>query len=291
MEGGKSGPDNRGIPRGFRPYLVGIILLPGNMGIVDSAAKVFARDRHDALVQGPDESCRGGLDPPNSRRSQSVTDNLSLMEAMMFLSNEKIMERCALGDESLIRSDTFKSDNLRQASYDLRLGAASYVVGDDAPIRLNGEKQPYLTIAPGQFALLTTAEFLQMPKDLLGFISLRNTYKMQGLVNISGFHVDPTHHGILVFAVNNIGPSDIRLRFEEDTFTIFFAKVEGDVGKPRAPFGDDLPLQYVQLLGGSSVTLSKLQKELEDLRTKVLLYAPLGIALLIALILTLVKGK
>jgi dCTP deaminase len=209
----------------------------------------------------------------------------------MFLAKEKILERCAPPNESLIRLDTFKPSNVRQASYDLRLGAASYVVGEDTPILLNEEKQPYLTIAPGQFALLTTAEFLQMPNDLLGFISLRNTYKMQGLINVSGFHVDPTHQGILVFAVNNIGPSDIRLRFEEDTFTIFFAEVEGDVGKARDPFGDDLPLQYVQLLGGSSVTLGKLQKELEDLRTKLFLYAPLGIALLIALILNLLKGK
>jgi dCTP deaminase len=209
----------------------------------------------------------------------------------MFLSKEKILERCGPGDESLIRPDTFAPDNVRQASYDLRLGAASYVVGDEAPIQLNKDKQPYLTIAPGQFALLTTAEFLQMPRDLLGFITLRNTYKMQGLINVSGFHVDPTHHGILVFAVNNIGPSDVRLRFEEDTFTIFFAEVEGDAGKSRDPFGDNLPLQYVQLLGGSSVTLGRLQKELENLRTKVFLYAPLGIALLIALILNLLKGK
>jgi dCTP deaminase len=209
----------------------------------------------------------------------------------MFLSAQRIRERCGLDGESLITPDTFQSGNIRQASYDLRLGAASYVVGDEAPIKLNEEKQPYLTIVPGQFALLTTVEVLQMPKDLLGFITLRNTYKMQGLINVSGFHVDPTHNGILVFAVNNIGPSDIRLRYKDDTFTIFFAQVDGDTEKARTPFGNDLPLQHVQLLGGSSVTLGKLQKEFEDLRTKVFLYAPLGIALLIALILNLVKGK
>jgi hypothetical protein len=75
----------------------------------------------------------------------------------------------------------------------------------------------------------------------------------------------------------------------EPTFTIFFAKVQGSVGDARDPFPDRLPLQYVQNLGGSSVTLSKLQKELEDLKTKVLMYAPLGIALLIALLLNLLK--
>ena len=126
-----------------------------------------------------------------------------------------------------------------------------------------------------------------MPEDLLAFITLRNTFKMQGLINVSGFHVDPTYKGMLVFAVNNIGPSDIRLRLHEPTFTIFFAKVEGKIEGSRPPFGNELPLQYVQLLGGSSITLARLQKEFEELRFKLLLYAPLGIALLIALILQL----
>ena len=34
------------------------------------------------------------------------------------------------------------------------------------------------------------------------------------------------------FAVNNVGPSDIRLRSCEPTFTIFFSQVDGEVGSP-----------------------------------------------------------
>lgn len=207
----------------------------------------------------------------------------------MFLSSERIRQRCVEGESKLISEATFEASNVRQASYDLRLGPASYVVGEDAPIQLTNDKNRYLTIAPGQFALLTTFEEVCMPEDLLAFITLRNTFKMQGLINVSGFHVDPTHKGMLVFAVNNIGPSDVRLRLFEPTFTIFFAQVDGKIEGTRSPFGNDLPLQYVQLLGGSSITLARLQKEFEDLRFKLLLYAPLGIALLIALILNLVK--
>jgi dCTP deaminase len=179
----------------------------------------------------------------------------------MFLANEHIKKLCNVGPESLISEATFEIKNVQQASYDLRLGAESYIVGSDTPLYLSKDKQEHLTIAPGQF----------------------------GLVNISGFHVDPTHKGRLVFAVNNVGPSDVRLRLMEPTFTIFFARVQGSIGDARDPFPDRLPLQYVQNLGGSSVTLSKLQKELEDLKTKVLMYAPLGIALLIALLLNLLK--
>jgi dCTP deaminase len=202
----------------------------------------------------------------------------------MFLASDLIRSRCVT--DGLIKS--YAPENVKQASYDLRLGPASYVVGDGAPIHLT-ENQRYVTIAPGQFALLTTLEELAIPSDLLAFITLRNTFKMQGLINVSGFHVDPSYEGKLVFGVNNIGPSDICLRLGEPTFTIFFCRVDGTINGARPPFRDELPLQYVQLLGGSSITLSKLQAELEDLRKKMLLYAPLGIALLIALILNLMK--
>ncbi len=209
----------------------------------------------------------------------------------MFLAQDQIRALCSEDEISIIEWSTFDEKQLQQASYDLRLGPDSYIVGADVPIHLSMDKQSHLNIAPGQFALLMTHEVLNIPSDILCFISLRNSFKMRGLVNISGFHVDPSHRGKLVFAVNNVGPSDIRLRLEDPTFTIFFARVEGDIGKKREPFGEKLPLQYVNLLGGSSVTLSRLQKELDDLKSKVIMYAPLGIALLIALILNLLKGK
>lgn len=205
----------------------------------------------------------------------------------MFLSRECIKKR--FDDGGLFSDGTGQEKQIQQASYDLRLGSSSYVVGADVPVKLSKEKLEYLVIAPGQFALLTTHEVLNMPKDLLGFITLKNSFKMQGLINVSGFHVDPTFKGRLVFAVNNIGPSDIRLRHCEPTFTIFFSQVEGDVGEGRSPLKEDLPLNYIQLLGGSSLTLSKVQKDLEDLKFKFLFYAPLGVGLLVALILNLLK--
>jgi deoxycytidine triphosphate deaminase len=69
----------------------------------------------------------------------------------MFLSKQRIRERCS-GADSIFASSTFKEENLRQSSYDLRLGKESYVVGDDVPRRLS-ENEPYLIVSPGQFAL------------------------------------------------------------------------------------------------------------------------------------------
>jgi dCTP deaminase len=208
----------------------------------------------------------------------------------MFLAKTRI-EALASSQFPLFYDSTFDKTCVRQASYDLRLGEQAYLVGADAPVFLS-ENQQYLTIPPGQFALLTCFEKLNLPENLIGFITLRNGLKMQGLINISGFHVDPTFKGALIFAVNNAGPSDVRLRFREPTFTIFFAEVDGKIGAPRREQIEPLegiPLHFIQYLGGSSVTLTKLQKEIDDLRTKMLIYAPLAVAALLALIISLVR--
>jgi len=113
---------------------------------------------------------------------------------------------------------------------------------------------------------------------------------MQGLVNVSGFHVDPMFKGRLVFAVQNVGPNDIRLRWMEPTFTIFFADVEDGKDKVRKPrLG--IELEDIQRLGGNSITLSKLKKDIDTIRTVLLIYAPFAVALFIALIMNIIKSN
>ncbi len=46
-------------------------------------------------------------------------------------------------------------------------------------------------IPPDQFAFILTEEKVTVPASAMAFISMKATYKMQGLINVSGFHVDP----------------------------------------------------------------------------------------------------
>ena len=50
-------------------------------------------------------------------------------------------------------------------------------------------------IPPGQFAFLLTAETVTMPDNAIAFISIKARLKFNGLINISGFHVDPGYRG------------------------------------------------------------------------------------------------
>lgn len=220
---------------------------------------------------------------------------------MSFLTKEEIEKRIEADQLIELPEQSHGPDNrrnnLNQASYDLCLGKEIYMVGDAAPQVLT-DNAPYASLAPGQFAILTTHEIISMPGDLLAFISLKSTFKFQGLVNISGFHVDPTFRGKLRFGVQNVGPSDIRLKFGEPTFTIFFATLSaGGIGTTREksskthfrPTPNGIRLQDVQLLGGSSLSLASLHKEVERLSVLVKVYGGLAIAALAALIVDLVQ--
>jgi dCTP deaminase len=213
---------------------------------------------------------------------------------MPFLAKKEIRDQISRG---LINKDHFQESLLRQASYDLRLGPEIYIVGEQAP-RMLDDDEPYATLPPGQFAILTCYEEITMPRDLIAFISVRSKFKLEGLVNISGFHVDPTFRGRLRFAVQNVGPTDMRIKYLEPTFTIFFAQLSSDdieqarddqkdIEYPQGARG--ILLQDVQLLGGSSLSLVSLQKEVERLRTLFMIYIPIAVSAIVALIIKLLK--
>src|SRR5713226_2877035 len=173
----------------------------------------------------------------------------------MFLSKQDIEARtCELFPERGL----FDPALINEASYDLRVGDEVFLSENQIPTRLS-QDSPYVLLPPGQFALVKTFEEISIPPDLIGLLSIRSRYKFQGLINISGFHVDPTYKGHLIFSVQNIGPNDIRLKYGDAAFMIMFAKLEKPYeGKPRGPGFDRISLEQMAQLGGPSVTLTKL---------------------------------
>jgi dCTP deaminase len=209
---------------------------------------------------------------------------------MAFLCHDDILE---IGPT--VVSD-FESENIKQASYDLRLGNEYFIVGSASPNLLTDE-DPYLCLAPGQFALLTTFEVVSLPVNLIGFISVKTQYKLQGLINISGFHVDPSFEGTLLFAVQNLGSNDVRIKLKEPTFTIFLAQLTGsNIGTLRQADkgsffkdGKGIRLKDVQMFSGGSVTISKLHQDVDRLRTLITIYGGIAASALLALIINLLR--
>lgn len=106
-----------------------------------------------------------------------------------FLTDKEIKDR-----NTELFKDGFVGEQAKGASYDLSLGEEVYISGEDYPVKLS-KSSPFVNLPRGQFALLMTKEYVTMPKDHLGLISIKFGIKAQGLINVSGFHVDPGFEG------------------------------------------------------------------------------------------------
>ncbi|GEM_PF-656609 len=145
---------------------------------------------------------------------------------MPFWSGKTIKEKLSSvivdGDERLIDC----------AAYTMRVGSEYYVTPTDDTSDANTHSLRTLksgdsfAIPPGQFAHVITHEAVKIPKKVLAFISIRTTVKWKGLINVSGFHVDPGYEGRLTFSVYNAGPASIHLRSGDAVFLIWFADLD-----------------------------------------------------------------
>jgi len=126
----------------------------------------------------------------------------------------------------------------------LRIGPEIYVTphfGNRDPqthTKVKLSEREGFTIPAGQFAFLLTEEFVSVPFNAMAFISVRTSVKWKGLVNISGFHVDPGYVGRLVFAVYNAGPAPIHLQRGDSTFLMWIA----DLDEYASPLGELDPI-------------------------------------------------
>ncbi len=104
------------------------------------------------------------------------------------------------------------------------MGAEAYVTGEKAKQML--EEHDQVIVPPGQFAQLITEEQVRIPADALALISIKSKFKFWGLINVSGFHVDPGFDGKLIFSVYNAGVQDIVITRTTRIFLIWFAAMD-----------------------------------------------------------------
>ncbi|WP_419946961.1 dCTP deaminase domain-containing protein [Candidatus Poriferisodalis sp.] len=151
-------------------------------------------------------------------------------------------------DERLVTP--FDQDRIANCSYELSMGPQALLTGEDQ-IRRDLANDEQLRIPSGHFAQLMTEEKVRIPPDALGLISMKSQVKRLGLVNVSGFHVDPGFHGRLRFSVYNAGPSSVYISRGTPTFLIWFTALdtptddlyEGHGGRPAFTDQDTMEMQ------------------------------------------------
>ena len=142
---------------------------------------------------------------------------------MSFLGTKKVKE--LLDSEKVITP--YDLQRVIDGAYELSLGREVFTTDSkDKKKEFLTQPKQQITINPGQFALLLSYEVVNIPINKIAFISIKAGIKLRGLVNVSGFHVDPGFKGNLVFSVYNAGSSPISILNEEPCFLIWFAHLE-----------------------------------------------------------------
>lgn len=176
-----------------------------------------------------------------------------------------------LGDKLLGQSlpnliSPFDPTRLKSAHYELSIGAEAFVTGTDSDGKTVLGSNKSITIEPGQFALLLTEEKVIVPENKIAFISIKAGQKFKGLVNISGFHVDPGFEGKLLFSVYNAGASKILLERGQRCFLIWYSHLDGIAtydGKHNNQ--DKIPIRHIENLSGDLASPNSVLKKINSL--------------------------
>lgn len=141
---------------------------------------------------------------------------------MAFWSSEKIKSKL----EETRLFEPFKSDNIKHGAYELTLGGEIFLTSDKDGTKDEIPENGQVSIEPGHFGILITEEIVRIPSNAIAFISIKASKKFEGLVNVSGFHVDPGFSGKLKFSVFNSGGRPIVIQRKERLFLIWFSDLD-----------------------------------------------------------------
>ena len=181
--------------------------------------------------------------------------------------------------------DNFDANRVKYGAYELSLGSEAITSDDKEKKIINDDK--FLIIPPGQFALLITKERITIPNNLIAFISIKYTFKKKGLINISGFHVDPGFDGKLKYSVYNAGSKNIYLKYGQPLFPIWFSKLDSETknfydGDHKNQ--ESLDNKDAMEIEGNVVSPSVLKQEIDKLKNELQLIKQIGLIIIAALI-------
>lgn len=171
--------------------------------------------------------------------------------------------------------DAFDPSRIDCAAYTLCVGEEIYVSPDqkiDASMRHTKQllsTDEGFTIPPGQFAFLLTSESVKVPVDAIAFISIKARLKFSGLINISGFHVDPGYEGRLLFSVLNAGPKPLHRANGQPLFLIWYAYLDGSTSQHKTEHGfEKIESSVLNGISGEILSLQSLSEELRALEDR-----------------------
>ncbi len=118
--------------------------------------------------------------------------------------------------------NTSSAGKISPSSYDLSLGDDYYYGGN---IYTLCEKQPFLQIDPYDYAIVSSAETVNMPKDISGRFDVSVSLFCQGIILSNGTQIDPGFCGKLFCLLFNTSNKPIYLKRGDHFVTLEFCKL------------------------------------------------------------------
>jgi deoxycytidine triphosphate deaminase len=198
------------------------------------------------------------------------------------LPHQEILRLCGLKGNQLAESSTGPirpccRENVRSASYDLRLGfdyrfaaplsdneqsgsmkISSLVVGRDEQI----------VIPPNQVVVVSSLEKICVPTDMIGHITLKQDILLKGLIMASQSQIDAGYEGWIYPLFYNLTDQPVNLKLKQSIIRLELVRLQEPTNEPYDGHYQNEPLSgALREPFGSS--LAKLRKEVEEASRKV----------------------
>ncbi len=186
---------------------------------------------------------------------------------MAFWSAETMRQR--LGSGEVVTP--FEPGRIKYGAYEMSLGPEVFVTSHKRHTKQVAKRGQQIVIPPGQFGMLMTDESVSVPLDAIAFISIKAGIKFRGLINVSGFHVDPGFRGKLKYSVFNAGSENVILESGEPVFLIWFSSLDRETKEPYAGVRtgqSTITSEDVNSLQGEIASPGSLKRQLDRLRLR-----------------------
>jgi len=175
---------------------------------------------------------------------------------------KKLIELMIKCDVLLRNADINK---VKGASYDLSLGDQYW---QDGKKKTLDNSNPFITLKPGDYVLVSSKEITQFPKDIAGRFDLTVSLFCQGLILSNGPQVDPGFEGRLFCLLFNTSSDSMTLKQGQHYATLEFIKLL----EPTIPYSNKYQgkvdiIDYLPTPSAPSVIV-KMKEDIEKIKSE-----------------------
>jgi deoxycytidine triphosphate deaminase len=156
-----------------------------------------------------------------------------------------------------------RAGNISGASYDLSLGDEYFYGGR---IRRLTDSDPIRSIEPYDYAIVTSQEVSNLPRDVCGRFDLSVGLFCQGIILSNGPQVDPGFRGRLFCLLFNTSSSPVLLKRGQHYATLEFHKLVEPTYVYRGKNQGQLDMIHYLPSNATRGAINELKKELEQVR-------------------------